>query len=97
MKLAVLAWPFLKSSMMQIALNKPEPWVMQIFNSSPIRVLGCVPWSIDLIATRAVDMAKHLNAEIVNEGEISTRRIKASLSVHVLYRMIEALQEPGSC
>ncbi|WP_159287105.1 AAA family ATPase, partial [Klebsiella pneumoniae] len=34
--------------------------VMQIFNTSPIRVLGCVPWSIDLIATRAIDMATHL-------------------------------------
>ncbi|WP_035025261.1 phosphate acetyltransferase [Enterovibrio calviensis] len=51
--------------------------VMEIFNSSPIRVLGCVPWSIDLIATRASDLAKHLNAEIVNEGEINTRRIKS--------------------
>ncbi|HDV5608872.1 TPA: AAA family ATPase, partial [Vibrio cholerae] len=40
--------------------------VMQIFNTSPIRVLGCVPWSIDLIATRAIDMAKHLKAEIIN-------------------------------
>ncbi|EOD78007.1 Phosphate acetyltransferase [Grimontia indica] len=51
--------------------------VMEIFNSSPIRVLGCVPWSIDLIATRASDLAKHLNAEIINEGEINTRRIKS--------------------
>ncbi|MFX4034571.1 AAA family ATPase, partial [Streptococcus suis] len=30
--------------------------VMQIFNTSPIRVLGCVPWNIELIATRAIDM-----------------------------------------
>ena len=44
--------------------------VMQIFNSSPIRVLGCVPWKIELIATRAIDMAKHLNADIINTGEI---------------------------
>lgn len=51
--------------------------VMEIFNSSPIRVLGCVPWSIDLIATRASDLAKHLNAEIINKGDINTRRIKS--------------------
>ncbi len=51
--------------------------VMQIFNSSPIRVLGCVPWHVELIATRAIDMAKHLNATIVNEGDINTRRIKS--------------------
>ncbi|PKF49591.1 phosphate acetyltransferase [Enterovibrio nigricans] len=51
--------------------------VMEIFHSSPIRVLGCVPWSIDLIATRASDLAKHLNAEIINAGDIDTRRIKS--------------------
>ena len=72
MKLAVLALTCLKSLTMQTALRQANLEVMQIFNSSPIRVLGCVPWSIDLIATRAVDMAKHLNAEIINEGEIAT-------------------------
>ena len=53
-----------------------EMKVMEIFNSSPIRVLGCVPWSIDLIATRAIDMCNHMNAEIVNAGDIDSRRIK---------------------
>ncbi|MDE1314518.1 phosphate acetyltransferase [Vibrio aestuarianus] len=70
--------------------------VMQIFNSSPIRVLGCVPWSIDLIATRAIDMAKHLNAEIINEGEIKTRRIKSiTFCARSLPHMIEHFK-PGS-
>ncbi|SBT14090.1 phosphate acetyltransferase [Vibrio celticus] len=70
--------------------------VMQIFNSSPIRVLGCVPWSIDLIATRAVDMAKHFNAEIINEGEIATRRIKSiTFCARSLPHMIEHFK-PGS-
>ena len=50
--------------------------LMAIFDSSPIRVLGCVPWRIELIATRARDLAKHLNATILNEGDIDTRRIK---------------------
>ncbi|MGL9719262.1 phosphate acetyltransferase [Symbiopectobacterium sp.] len=48
----------------------------QLFANSPLPVLGCVPWSFDLIATRAIDMAKHLNARIINEGEIQTRRVK---------------------
>ncbi|EGU55948.1 phosphate acetyltransferase [Vibrio nigripulchritudo ATCC 27043] len=70
--------------------------VMQIFNSSPIRVLGCVPWSIDLIATRAIDMAKHLKAEIVNEGDIATRRIKSiTFCARSLPHMIEHFR-PGS-
>lgn len=70
--------------------------VMEIFNSSPIRVLGCVPWKVELIATRAIDMAKHLNAEIVNAGEIETRRIKSiTFCARSLPNMIEHFK-PGS-
>ncbi|MDE9591122.1 AAA family ATPase, partial [Xenorhabdus bovienii] len=39
-----------------------------IFKNSPLPILGCIPWSFDLIATRAIDMAKHLKADIINEG-----------------------------
>ncbi|GHY03019.1 phosphate acetyltransferase [Vibrio cholerae] len=70
--------------------------VMQIFNTSPIRVLGCVPWSIDLIATRAIDMAKHLKAEIINQGDINTRRIKSiTFCARSIPNMIEHFK-PGS-
>ncbi|NLS13899.1 phosphate acetyltransferase [Vibrio sp. SM6] len=76
--------------------TKNQLEVMQIFNSSPIRVLGCVPWNIDLIATRAIDMAKHLNAEIINEGEMNTRRIKSiTFCARSLPNMIEHFK-PGS-
>ncbi|MCG3725531.1 phosphate acetyltransferase [Vibrio cincinnatiensis] len=70
--------------------------VMQIFNSSPIRVLGCVPWNVDLIATRAIDMAKHLKAEVINEGDINTRRIKSiTFCARSIPHMIEHFK-PGS-
>lgn len=70
--------------------------VMQIFNSSPIRVLGCVPWNIELIATRTIDMAKHLNAEIINEGDIHKRRVKGiTFCARSLPNMIEHFR-PGS-
>ncbi|MGL4828762.1 MAG: phosphate acetyltransferase [Vibrio sp.] len=70
--------------------------VMQIFNTSPIRVLGCVPWSIDLIATRAIDMAKHLKAEVINQGDINTRRIKSiTFCARSIPNMIEHFK-PGS-
>jgi phosphate acetyltransferase len=49
----------------------------QLFANSPLPVLGCVPWSFDLIATRAIDMARHLKARVVNEGDIMTRRVKS--------------------
>lgn len=70
--------------------------VMQIFNSSPIRVLGCIPWRVDLIATRAIDMAKHLNAEVISAGDINTRRIKSiTFCARSLPNMIEHFR-PGS-
>ncbi len=70
--------------------------VMEIFNTSPIRVLGCVPWSIDLIATRASDLAAHLNAEIINTGEIQTRRIKSvTFCARSIPNMVEHFR-PGS-
>ncbi len=59
------------------AAQQADIRTMEIINNSPIRVLGCVPWKIDLIATRAIDMAKHLGAEIVSEGDMMTRRIKS--------------------
>ncbi|MEA9389938.1 phosphate acetyltransferase [Acerihabitans sp. TG2] len=42
---------------------------------SPLPILGRIPWNVGLIATRAIDMARHLNARIINQGEIRTRRI----------------------
>ncbi len=78
------------------ATVKTDIQVMEIFNSSPIRVLGCVPWNVELIATRAIDMAKHLNAEVVNQGEINTRRIKSiTFCARSLPHMIEHFR-PGS-
>ncbi|NIG62713.1 MAG: phosphate acetyltransferase [Serratia symbiotica] len=49
----------------------------QLFANSPLPVLGCVPWSFDLIATRAIDMARHLKARVINAGDIMTRRVKS--------------------
>lgn len=49
----------------------------QLFDNSPLPVLGCIPWSFDLIATRAIDMARHLKARVINTGDIMTRRVKS--------------------
>lgn len=51
--------------------------VEKLFSQSPIKLLACIQWNSDLIATRAVDLAKHLNAAIINEGELQTRRIRS--------------------
>ncbi|MFP1725923.1 phosphate acetyltransferase [Lonsdalea quercina] len=68
----------------------------QLFANSPLPVLGCIPWSFDLIATRAVDMAKHLNARVINAGDIETRRIKSvTFCARSIPNMLEHFR-PGS-
>ncbi|MXP48490.1 phosphate acetyltransferase [Pantoea sp. Eser] len=68
----------------------------QLFSDSPLPVLGCVPWSFDLIATRAIDMCRHLNARIINEGEIQTRRVKSvTFCARSIPHMLEHFR-PGS-
>nr|WP_208293581.1 phosphate acetyltransferase [Zophobihabitans entericus] len=60
---------------------------------SPLPVLGCIPWNIDLSASRAIDIAKHLNAKIVNEGAIKSRRIKhVSFCARNIPNMLSHLQ-----
>ncbi|CAJ0995053.1 Phosphate acetyltransferase [Sodalis praecaptivus] len=67
-----------------------------LFENSPLPVLGCIPWNFDLIATRAIDMARHLGATIIHEGEIQTRRVKSvTFCAHSLPNMLEHFR-PGS-
>ncbi len=48
-----------------------------LVNDCFLPILGCIPWNIDLIATRVVDIANYLNAIILHEGELQTRRIQS--------------------
>lgn len=67
-----------------------------LFENSPLPVLGCIPWNFDLIATRAIDMARHLGATIIHEGEIQTRRVKSvTFCARSLPNMLEHFR-PGS-
>ncbi|CRK85895.1 Phosphate acetyltransferase [Candidatus Providencia siddallii] len=40
-------------------------------------ILAEIPWNFNLTISRTIDIARHLNAEIINEGEIKTRRVKS--------------------
>ena len=53
-----------------------EEEVFKIYDDSPLRLLGCVPWSGDIVAPRAIDLAEHLGAEILYEGDIHNRRLQ---------------------
>ncbi|NKF52460.1 phosphate acetyltransferase [Shewanella sp. WXL01] len=50
--------------------------MFQLPGKSPIRILGSVPFNTDLISPRASDLAKHLNAKIINAGDMNTRRMR---------------------
>ena len=46
-----------------------------IFRPGRFELLGCIPWNPDLPSFRVSDVAKHLNARVVNAGEMDRRRV----------------------
>ena len=38
-------------------------------------LLGAIPWNVDMMSPRTCDVATHLGAQILIEGELSTRRV----------------------
>ncbi|WP_406667222.1 phosphate acetyltransferase [Gallaecimonas sp. GXIMD1310] len=60
------------------------------------RLLGQMPWDAELIAPRALDMARHLNADILNEGDIAKRRLtRVIFGTASLTRLVEQFH-PGA-
>lgn len=41
------------------------------------KMLGCVPWDPELIAPRVMDLAKYLDAGVLNEGDMEFRRLRS--------------------
>ncbi len=66
-----------------------------LVNNSSLPILGCIPWNFDLIATRGIDIANHLNASIINEGALQTRRIKSIIFCSNSVANIVELFRPG--
>ncbi|WP_295799880.1 phosphate acetyltransferase [uncultured Microbulbifer sp.] len=49
--------------------------ILALFGKSPLPIIGCIPWNADLVAPRAKDLADHFGAEVLNYGELDTRRL----------------------
>jgi phosphate acetyltransferase len=61
-----------------------------------LRLLGAIPENPELGACRTVDVVRHLDAEIVNEGELATRRVKRfTLVARTVPNLLHTLT-PGS-
>lgn len=70
--------------------HNQESEVYRLFEKSPIKVLACIPWSSELISIRVIDLVKHLNAAILNEGEMSKHRIRGiTFCARTLPNMVE--------
>ncbi|WP_043316217.1 phosphate acetyltransferase [Microbulbifer sp. HZ11] len=70
--------------------------ILSLFGKSPLPIIGCIPWNAELVAPRAKDLADHFQAEIINYGELESRRLHSvtfcSRSLgNMIYRF-----EPGS-
>lgn len=50
---------------------------LNIFHHRHFDLLGTIPWEMDLIAPRVVDISNYLTADIINEGDLMHRRIRS--------------------
>ena len=51
--------------------------ILSLFGKSPLPIIGCIPWNAELVAPRAKDLADHFQAEIINYGELDSRRLQS--------------------
>ncbi|QDP01443.1 phosphate acetyltransferase [Thalassotalea sp. PS06] len=55
-----------------------QPWRdLDIFHRPGFDLIGAIPWEIDLVAPRVIDVCQYLQASIVNRGDIEHRRIRS--------------------
>ncbi|MDX5298624.1 MAG: phosphate acetyltransferase, partial [Gammaproteobacteria bacterium] len=82
-------------------IPQPEPsWdyarECTILNSGRLRLLGAIPWQPELLAPRTGDVARHLSASILAEGQLNTRRVqRVTVTARTLPNMVETLK-PGT-
>ena len=67
-----------------------------LFSRPGFELIGCVPWSPDLPSFRVLDVARHLDAKFINEGDSKQRRVKSvALSARNLPNILHIFN-PGS-
>ena len=79
-------------------IKQDQDWAQacRIFASGRMKLLGIMPWKAELLASRTADIAAHLNARVLNEGQIAERRVqRVSISARTRPNMVETLR-PGT-
>ena len=65
-------------------------------NMKQCPVLGVIPWKAELVSPRMLDIARALDAHILHEGELDTRRVlRIALCARTLGNMVDVLR-PGT-
>lgn len=66
---------------------------LPVFDNSGFRILGSIQWNPALISPRTLDVARHLNATFINEGEANERRVSSiSLCARTMPNMLHTLR-----
>ena len=50
---------------------------LSIFKNRQFELLGTIPWEMDLVAPRVLDICNYLKATVINEGDFEHRRIRS--------------------
>ncbi len=68
----------------------------QVFSKNRFKLLGVIPWQSTLLAPRVSDIAKEMNATVLHEGQMATRRVqKVTVCAHTIRNMVHTLK-PGT-
>ncbi|WP_444928095.1 phosphate acetyltransferase [Microbulbifer sp. TRSA002] len=63
-------------SQLESSKESPPSLTPEILSKQiPLRIVGFIPWNAELLSPRALDLARHFNAKILNKGELETRRL----------------------
>ncbi|WP_371372536.1 phosphate acetyltransferase [Thalassotalea aquiviva] len=55
-----------------------QPWLdLPLFKKPYFELISTVTWDLDLVAPRPLDVKRYLQAEVINEGESESRRIRS--------------------
>ncbi|WP_299581089.1 phosphate acetyltransferase [uncultured Microbulbifer sp.] len=46
-----------------------------LYRQIPLRIVGAIPWNAKLLAPRALDLVRHFDAQMINRGELESRRL----------------------
>lgn len=50
---------------------------LKVFRHNNFKLLAAIPWQMDLMAPRMIDIANYLDAKIINRGDMEHRRVRS--------------------